>query len=184
MLSARNLTILSAVISAGVSLLVAAGCDRATRYKVLTFFFEAKKLAQRRGSRHEPARECNKCHAGGRRSGRRELIKPVPDLCYTCHQEHNTPGEHLHGPLGLAGDICLFCHLPHQSGFAHLQRAPLPELCYRCHRREDMHTIVDHENRLDRICTDCHDPHSSPRDKLLKPYEQLEGDPNSIKLSI
>jgi hypothetical protein len=44
-----------------------------------------------------------------------------------------------------------------------------------------MGTIVDHEDKLDTICTDCHDPHTSTTKKLLKPYEEWVGDPNDLK---
>ncbi len=106
------------------------------------------------------------------------LAKPIPELCYSCHEEHRADEGNLHGPI--SAGACVFCHHPHHSAYVHLQRAAQPDLCYRCHLREDMSTIVGHEDRLDRICTDCHDPHMSLGRKLLKPFAELGGDPNTL----
>lgn len=140
---------------------------------------QARRLAQKRGSRHKPTGDCNKCHTAGMSVGKRQLSKPIPELCYSCHTDHRDAAGYLHGPITSAG-ICLFCHDPHQSGYVHLQRAPQPDLCYRCHLREDMGAIVGHAERVDTICTNCHEPHVSSRDKLLKPYEEMQGDPNTL----
>jgi len=136
--------------------------------------------AQRRGSRHEPAPDCTKCHASSFQEYRRELIEPVPQLCYTCHKTYETPTSRLHGPVAVGE--CVFCHNPHQSGYVHLQNAPQPELCYRCHVRGDMAAIPGHDTMEDTICTECHDPHGSEKEKLLKSAETSQPDPNSIDL--
>ncbi len=184
------------------------GCNDVERHRVLTYFFEgvpavdhafwpvrvatSKVISgpggsgggevlvslsgQKRGSDH-PARDCNRCHISSGRSGRR-LVEPPPGLCYSCHKDHKTKGEYLHGPA-IAGD-CLFCHQLHRARYVNLQKAAVPDLCYRCHRREDMGTIIDHEDKLEAICTDCHDPHASSMKKLLKPGWDSVPDPNSI----
>lgn len=132
--------------------------------------------AQRRGSRHPPARDCIKCHASSFQQYQRELIAAVPELCYMCHANFATPGARLHGPVAVGE--CVICHNPHQSGYVHLQAAPQPDLCYRCHVAEDMATIPGHTRMEDTICTDCHDPHAGEREKLLK--YAVSPDPNTF----
>ncbi len=138
-------------------------------------------LKQKRASKHKQVRNCSRCHVGNFGSGRRELIKALPDLCYSCHTNYHDAGGYLHAPVQV-GD-CVACHDAHQSMYVHLQKAPLPQLCLQCHLPEDMKTIEDHEDKLESICTDCHDPHTSSMRKLLKPSEQLKNDPNTVNFS-
>lgn len=133
---------------------------------------------QKRGSQHASASQCDKCHFGRMGANQGRLAKPVPELCYSCHDNFETGDGNLHGPIVV--EECMFCHESHQSAYVHLQKAAQPDLCYRCHLREDMGTIVDHEDKLDTICTDCHDPHTSSMKKFLKPGARLVADPNSI----
>lgn len=192
------------------------GCDRMTRYKVLTFFFEgvpspdgkypgaepnivtvrnvdrinaknanamatnADQWGQRLSSRHDFVKECDKCHLGDLRSGRQELKKPVPNLCYSCHTDLHQAGDYLHGPLNVGE--CVFCHDPHQSTYIHLQKAPQPDLCYRCHQRQDIEVVPGHQELLEKVCTDCHDPHGGPTLQFLKASREHEKDPNRIDL--
>ena len=135
-------------------------------------------LSQKAGSIHAAARDCNACHAGTMNQRQRELIKPLPELCYSCHKNYETAGVYLHGPIAVGA--CVFCHDPHQSAYIYLQRARLPDLCYRCHTRQDIATIAGHADNPDVICTKCHDPHVSSMKKLLKPAAKLMADPNSV----
>ncbi|MBE0534226.1 MAG: hypothetical protein IH624_01055 [Phycisphaerae bacterium] len=135
---------------------------------------------QRRGSRHSPARDCTICHASSFRQYERELIEPVPQLCYSCHDRHETPTNRLHGPVAVGE--CVFCHNPHQSGYVHLQVAPQPDLCYRCHVRGDIAAVAGHDKMEEMLCTDCHDPHASEHEDLLKIAATLPADPNIIEL--
>lgn len=139
---------------------------------------QARIAQQKRGSQHEPASQCDRCHFGRMGANQGRLAKPIPELCYSCHENHQIEEGNPHGPV--TAGACVFCHHPHQSGYVHLQRAAQPDLCYRCHLLADMGTIVDHEDKLDTICTDCHDPHTSSMKKLLKPGVRLAADPNSI----
>ena len=124
--------------------------------------------AQKRGSRHPPARDCQRCHAEGARWGRKQFKKPVPALCYDCHTQYSAATQAvIHGPVAVG--VCLFCHNPHESGYANLQRKPEPELCYQCHQQEDVMDVADHQAIADQVCTQCHDPHISPFEKLLTP---------------
>lgn len=138
-------------------------------------------LQQGRPSKHKLVADCNRCHIGGMGSGQRQLVEPLPDLCYSCHATFEIPGDSLHGPI-VVGD-CVFCHDAHQSRNVHLQKAPQPDLCYLCHRREDMSDIADHQDKEEIICTDCHDPHAGSTRLRMKPFEEPQGDPNIIDLS-
>ncbi|MHC4359390.1 MAG: cytochrome c3 family protein [Planctomycetota bacterium] len=136
---------------------------------------------QSRSSRHDPVGDCSKCHIGAMGSGQRQLVKPMPDLCYSCHTNYHVADGYLHGPI-VVGE-CVFCHDSHQSKYVHLQKAPQPKLCYQCHLPEDVVTIADHQEKQETICTDCHDPHVSSMRKLLKSSKKLKEDPNTINLS-
>jgi predicted CXXCH cytochrome family protein len=196
-------------------LVMVVGCNRETRYKILTFFFEgvppldsdsqavetktttavdkspqsavakekpiSRILKQKRSSRHDPVGDCSKCHIGAMGSGQRQLLKPLPDLCYSCHTDYHAGDGYLHGPI-MVGE-CVFCHDPHRSKYVHLQKAPQPKLCYQCHLHENMVTIANHTEMQETICTDCHDPHVSSMRKLLKSSKKLREDPNIVNLS-
>jgi predicted CXXCH cytochrome family protein len=138
-------------------------------------------LQQRRFTKHDFVTDCNKCHMGGMGSGERQLIRPMPDLCYSCHTDYYATDGYLHGPIAVGE--CVFCHNPHKSKYVYLQEAAQPELCFRCHVRGNMVTITDHQEKLETICTDCHDPHVSSMKMLLKPVDKLNDDPNTVNLS-
>ncbi len=141
------------------------------------------KLKQRRSVTHAPVGDCesNRCHIGGMNSGQRELVEPMPDLCYSCHTNYHTCGDSLHGPVAVGE--CVFCHDPHRSKYVHLQKAPQPELCYQCHVPEEIKLVADHQEMRDTICTNCHDPHVSSMENLLKPVVRDEENPNTVNLS-
>jgi predicted CXXCH cytochrome family protein len=140
-----------------------------------------RKLAQNQGSKHESVGECNKCHIGGTSTGQRKMAKPLPDLCYSCHEKFETLSGFPHGPI-VVGD-CVFCHDAHQSRYVNLQKAPQPELCYLCHRSEDMSDIIEHQEKEKIICTDCHDPHTGTTMMRLKSTEETKSDPNIVESS-
>ena len=144
----------------------------------LTEYVGEDVLGQRGRSLHKFAQDCSKCHVGSTMRRERRLVRPIPDLCYMCHSNYEESGGNLHGPIAVGE--CIFCHRPHQSSFVNLQEAPQPDLCYKCHDKREMHLIIDHEDKIESKCTDCHDPHSSIRKKLLKPFDEMPGDPNSI----
>jgi predicted CXXCH cytochrome family protein len=133
-------------------------------------------LSESHSSKHKFLRDCAKCHAGSMSSGRRELRKSMPGLCYSCHKDFSNKGDFLHGPLNVGA--CIICHDPHQSKYVNLQKDPQPKLCYRCHTRQEIRSIVDHEKILELKCTNCHDPHVSSLPKLLKAITIDQGDPN------
>lgn len=158
------------------------GCDKAKRHKVLTFFFDgvpplelayldpnspdylervAEIQKKTRASRHESGRTCSGgCHTDG------ILIKPVPVLCYDCHDDYSKQTIHVHGPV-VVGD-CLFCHDPHASPNLHLLKKPIPDMCFICHDQVAVRLIEGHDDERYADCTSCHSGHGSNTRGLLK----------------
>ena len=195
-LSAQKRIIRDAVILAGVFLMIVAGCDRAARHKVLTFFFEGvppldskpqaagtqtiaeesevtaanQKAAvidrQTGASKHEPSKDCYQCHMKQGGWNQERLAESLPDLCYSCHTNYSAAGGYLHGPLAVGE--CLFCHDAHQSKYLHLQKTPQPQLCYQCHLPEDLESVAQHQDVKRQICTECHNPHVGSTRNFLK----------------
>jgi predicted CXXCH cytochrome family protein len=105
-----------------------------------------------------------------------KLVKQVPDLCFSCHDQSSIMKEEVHPPLK-EGD-CLSCHDVHSSKNEHLISSKTPALCYSCHN--DLETAVTeskvpHKALLEgNSCTTCHSPHSSSEKKILvKPQTDL-----------
>ena len=186
------------------------GCDPSVRHEVLSFFFDgvpplgtdlspgepgsvvsrpkkwlpAEKPArevdpQALSSRHQ-ARDCQKCHAAASRWDGKQLLRPVPGLCYDCHTDYKADA-YVHGPVAVG--VCLFCHKSHQSKFPKLQTNRLPDLCYLCHAEEDIASIAAHQGEAVAICTRCHDPHAGSDRILLKHPMATQEDPNWASLS-
>ena len=166
-------------------------CDEAARYEAMTFFFDGVELPESQRPAggifdpnspdlvqepvgptwyvHEPRKDCTTCHGkrGQRRSRARAfLVSPVPQLCYSCHEDHVVKGPNVHGPVAVGQ--CLFCHNPHKSQVKYLLKGPVPELCYLCHDEEAAESIPAHFVRELSACTDCHYPHASLERPLLK----------------
>ncbi len=210
MFSVKKRIILDSIILAGVLLALVSGCDRGSRHKVLTFFFEGvppldadrqaadteatvkespavadEKLAgvsrQVSASRHEAGNDCQQCHLEQGGWDEKRLAEPLPDLCYSCHTDYGNAGGFLHGPIA-AGE-CVFCHDPHRTKYVHLQKAPQPKLCYQCHLQEDIESIADHQDEQHQICTECHDPHMGSTRNLLKSQLESSDGPDSADLS-
>ena len=156
-----------------------------TQEEVAARILAARLAKQKFGVKHEPARDCSNCHQGSLGSGLRELRKPLPDLCYKCHENYESSRENLHGPV-VVGE-CLFCHESHSSSYVKLQTAPQPDLCYKCHTRKDVALTDIHKDVLGSICTDCHDPHTGSSKKILRPLKQILedifDDPNNVELN-
>lgn len=212
MSATRKLLILCSVVLCGV-LVIVAGCDRESRYKVLTFFFEGvppldgEKDAA--GSGVTTTDESLQSVVGEKpvsrvsKQSRKVKHKPVKN-CNKCHMGGMNSGQrklimpmpdlcyschtNYHEADGyvhgpIAVGDCIFCHDPHGSKYVHLLKAPQPKLCEQCHIPEYMEFISGHETMPDTICTDCHDPHVSSMKKLLKPIDRGEEDPNTVNLS-
>ena len=154
------------------------GCAPATRYRVLSFFFDGVPLpegmapaAQTAGpgtstqpavkaviSKHPPyaKKQCSGCHT----PMTNVLIAPVPDLCFICHKMGLKEKRYVHAPA-LAG-FCRLCHDPHISRHPYLLLAEPRDMCFYCHNPEDIAKNPVHVD--DKApCTQCHDPHADNR---------------------
>jgi predicted CXXCH cytochrome family protein len=91
------------------------------------------------------------------------------DLCYTCHetlQDKFRSGK-IHSPVS-KGD-CDACHANHGSDNPAFIKDTPAKLCATCHALDQaLSAKHDNYNLETANCVDCHNPHSSTRDKLLR----------------
>jgi predicted CXXCH cytochrome family protein len=116
---------------------------------------------------HGPAAlgECFECHVSHRDAAKAgsPLRKPVPSLCWECHDASLMAGKVKHAPAE-AGE-CVQCHSPHGTKNAKFLVEVVPDLCATCHQGIEH---VDDMLKERQVCTECHSPHSSPNEHLLK----------------
>lgn len=159
-------------------------CTSERKFKVLSFFFDgvpdpnAKDIvAEIRGKDslaniaialpklkqdkpefyfHKPYEEekCISCHQEGFSN---RLLKPLPELCYTCHQDFNSKYKVLHGPV--ASGYCTACHDHHMAKLDKLLLRPGQDLCLSCHESRQIFQNSKHEKIGSENCIDCHNPH-------------------------
>jgi predicted CXXCH cytochrome family protein len=164
--------------------LVSAGCQAATRHRILTIFFDGvppprSRTAQgslqgaaqagvqsvRRSGQgeHGPyaAKLCNACHEAGTTNN---LLAPRDEICSRCH-ELRLDAAYVHGPAASGG--CLVCHDPHSSGHPYLLQSESNAFCLKCHDRDSVARVKAHAGAAGE-CTDCHDAHMSQQKYLLK----------------
>jgi predicted CXXCH cytochrome family protein len=171
-----------------VALSFFAGCGGgASRYKVLSFFFDGvptpeeeaaalanagngkKRLQKDTGLKkgeykdHGPyaARECGACHV----KSSNQLVMPIDQLCFKCHTL-DISKKYVHGPLAAGG--CRVCHLPHGSAYAFLLVSEPKDFCLYCHDKAGILRREVHQGAEEVQCTTCHDAHSSNIEYLLK----------------
>lgn len=109
------------------------------------------------------AKECEQCHSGSRS---KRLLEPKQDLCWSCHDRKDFPGEFVHGPV--AAGYCDACHNPHRSPNAHLLVRKETELCVGCHDTGSDPKLLEHRTENGDDCQRCHDPHAADREYMLK----------------
>lgn len=125
---------------------------------------------------------CESCHGPGQahvESGgdvtklfrfEKATPKQVDEKCLSCHLgTHANFDRTAHGAAGVS---CISCHSAHSfTSESHLLKVEEPKLCYSCHTdiraafAQPFHHKVN-EGVL--ACTDCHNPHGTFQDKLLK----------------
>jgi len=117
-------------------------------------------------------RGCEKCHVSNGQEhpvkGAKtfSLAKPVPQLCYSCHDENNTMA-HVHPPVQKGA--CLSCHTPHSTPESNLLvKYPESDLCLNCHKLESASKKYKHQPVEKGQCVKCHDPHQSDEPRMLQ----------------
>jgi predicted CXXCH cytochrome family protein len=178
-----------------LSMLFLLSCNEAEQHEMLTFFFDGVpplggELAGTGYAdasdpnaapdpnappefvwyQHEPSLGCEACHGDRKKRGfsrQVNLVAPVPDLCYQCHEElRDLPGD-VHGPVAVG--VCTFCHEPHRTRNEHLLKKPVPELCYQCHDPAVIEYFDSHHAEESYAnCNRCHEGHASEEPGLLK----------------
>lgn len=155
----------------------------------------AKRMAAK--TSHFPTQDsCLNCHDAHASDNPSQLNDTVPGLCTTCHEAeeslvakhlgadfkkvrctgchdpHGSPEPHLwngtivHPPF--AEKACEFCH---EGNYKKLLNDGTKDLCYTCHT--DIQELVT-ESKVKHPafeiaeCTDCHTPHASLQQKLVK----------------
>ena len=119
-----------------------------------------------RAGPHDPAASasCTECHDPHASAQAKLLKKPVPSLCFECHDKPSP--KHGHGPAA-AGE-CLACHDPHGGVVKPALRVAQPDLCFGCHDdvKKRFTAAVVHAPARD-ACTRCHGPHGGPTPRFL-----------------
>ena len=175
-------------------------CAPEKQHQVLTFFFDGvppvggaepkpaepkpgatsaaaaeQPTAAPTGSEHPPTLDekgCGACHSRDASFG---LVKPVAELCVTCHADKSREFPRMHGPAA-AGE-CAECHEGHRSAYPHLLRKPAPQLCFQCHDRTPpgAKTLGCTRPSDDATCTNCHNPHGG-KDRFFVVSHPAESD--------
>ncbi|MBI5360963.1 MAG: hypothetical protein HZA48_10325 [Planctomycetes bacterium] len=120
---------------------------------------------------HKPVGEkaCDKCHENltGNKPDPKKLVKPVPDLCFECHDKKSHSASNVHKPD--QDGNCLTCHEVHASDFKHLLNQRTPDLCFKCHKGMERFVKMQypHNPVMNGECNACHSAHSSENKKLL-----------------
>jgi DmsE family decaheme c-type cytochrome len=132
--------------------------------------------------------QCESCHGPGgehaRRVRRGEPRPPIRNfgkraatpiaeqnaICLDCHAKHDF--GHWPGSPHQRNDVaCASCHRVHATHDPALTPALQTEVCLDCHKqqRAEIHKASTHPVRYGQMsCTDCHAPHGSAAETLLK----------------
>lgn len=109
---------------------------------------------------------CHNLHQGPQQKvGRHEM----DELCYACHQSIRMEFmQFSRHPVLEHKMVCIDCHNTHGTDLEHdLTGATVKEVCTRCHMEMQGPFAFEHAD-LTEDCTNCHSPHGSPNDQLLK----------------
>lgn len=145
------------------------------------------------------AGKCLVCHASHSSGIEGLLVKERGKLCEGCHSAKTDKMRRAHSGFKISGTDCVSCHSPHSSDNASLvaanMHAPFAEkncdschksnskalkvsgtkLCTTCHAdtMPSFNKIYSHMNVGDgeNMCVDCHTPHASDRENLMKAKE-------------
>lgn len=96
--------------------------------------------------------------------------KQVDEKCLSCHLgTHANFDRSAHGAAGIS---CISCHSNHSSqSDEHLLKVEEPKLCYSCHTDVKAAFTQPFHHKVNEglmVCSDCHNPHGTFQDKLLR----------------
>jgi len=173
-------------------------CAPEKQHEVLTFFFDgvpplggseqtktapkpaaasAATAAQPKpapaGSEHKPTLDWNGCGVCHNQAASFALVKPLSQLCITCHADKTRQFPQMHGPVAVGE--CADCHDGHRSAYPHLQLKPVPQLCFECHDRTPpgQKTWGCPRPSDDADCMNCHNPHGG-KDRFFQVSRSAE----------
>ncbi|HVP42403.1 MAG TPA: DmsE family decaheme c-type cytochrome [Terriglobales bacterium] len=95
----------------------------------------------------------------------------VSQRCLSCHEGKLEQRLFRQSPHNENGVSCTSCHSVHHSKKEYLLTAAQPAQCYSCHTEQRADFMKPFRHRVDEgliKCTDCHNPHGTPRDRQLR----------------
>ncbi|HEX9187866.1 MAG TPA: cytochrome c3 family protein [Vicinamibacteria bacterium] len=156
---------------------------------------EVARAAGAKGGHAPAADDCLSCHKPHAAPGPSLLAEAPRAVCLGCHDAADAGLRKAHLGAKVEGLDCTSCHSPHGAGhakaLARYVHAPLTEGCDACHQGSASKLLEDggpplcltcHEEvgtkaksakvrhaAMDAArCVDCHNPHASPRQRLVK----------------
>lgn len=122
------------------------------------------------GSAHEANDvACDSCHQVHVSHDKVRDKITQPEVCFSCHKEQRLlTSKQSHHPVMEGKVSCSDCHNVHGSaGPMLMKRDSVVETCYSCHLEKRGPFVHNHQPVND-DCTNCHMPHGTNADNLLK----------------
>ena len=124
---------------------------------------------------HPPVADgCIDCHSPHQSGNAKLLQQPGGKLCLMCH-DGVMAGNKVHGPV--SAENCAICHTHHAGPNQALMIRPGNEPCLACHAQIDQiikRAKSQHQPVANGRCWECHAPHSSDYEPLLRAYYPKE----------
>ena len=122
------------------------------------------------GSKHERTKQtCASCHRVHASKDPVMVTETQASVCFECHQDRRAELHRMSThPTKTGFFSCSSCHAAHGSTTrASLQKNSVNETCYTCHAQMRGPFLWEHRSAQD-DCTNCHNPHGTTADFLLK----------------
>ena len=90
-------------------------------------------------------------------------------VCLGCHSGTNRMNW-KGSPHQIADNTCVSCHNVHTTADRVLVKKAQPAVCYDCHKEQRAQAYLRSHHPINEglvTCSECHNPHGSPTDKLL-----------------